>query len=70
MSDNSLWNQIAGSWKQFRGEAQKQWGKLTDDDMEEIRGERTKLVGKIQQQYGIMQEEAERQVDEWASRLR
>ena len=66
MADNNgVWNQIAGNWKQFKGEVRKQWGKLTDDDMEQIRGERDKLVGRIQERYGIAQEEAARQIDEW-----
>lgn len=64
-TEHGLWDQIAGNWKQFRGEVRKQWGKLTDDDMEQIRGERDKLVGKIQERYGIAQEEASRQLDEW-----
>ena len=65
-----LWDQIAGSWKQFRGEARKVWGALTDDDLEEIRGRRDVLAGKLQQRYGIAKEEANRQIDEWANRLK
>jgi uncharacterized protein YjbJ (UPF0337 family) len=42
---------------------------LTEDDLEQIRGEREVLAGKIQQRYGIAKEEATRQVDEWAERL-
>ena len=63
--DRGLWDQIAGNWKQFRGGVRKQWGKLTDDDLEQMRGERDQLVGKIQERYGIAKEEATRQVDEW-----
>lgn len=62
---SGLWDQVAGNWKQFRGEVRKQWGKLTDDDMEQIRGERDKLVGRIQERYGVAKEEASRQLDEW-----
>jgi uncharacterized protein YjbJ (UPF0337 family) len=65
-----VWDQIAGAWKQVRGEAHKQWGKLTDDDLEEARGRRDVLIGKIQQRYGIAKEEANRQIDEWANRLK
>ena len=62
---SGIWDQIAGNWKQFRGEVRKQWGKLTDDDLEQMHGERDKLVGKIQERYGIAKEEAQRQLDEW-----
>lgn len=63
--DRGLWDQIAGNWKQFRGEVRKQWGKLTDDDLEQIRGERDVLVGKIQERYGMAKEDVNRQIDEW-----
>jgi uncharacterized protein YjbJ (UPF0337 family) len=69
MSD-SIWNQIAGNWKQWIGNAQERWGKLTDDDIAEARGDRNQLVGKIQERYGIAQAEAERQVDEWAANIK
>jgi uncharacterized protein YjbJ (UPF0337 family) len=31
---SGIWDELAGKWKQFRGEARKQWGALTDDDLE------------------------------------
>jgi uncharacterized protein YjbJ (UPF0337 family) len=54
--------QIKGQWMQVKGEIKKQWGKLTDDELDRIAGERDKLVGKLQEKYGITKEEAERQV--------
>lgn len=41
-------DEIGGNWKQFKGKAKEQWGKLTDDDMTVIEGKRDQLVGKIQ----------------------
>lgn len=61
------WDQVKGKWKQFKGDAQKQWGKLTNDDFDQIEGDRQKLVGKVQERYGIAKEEAEKQVDDWAN---
>ena len=57
-----------GQWKQLQGEVKKQWGKLTDDHMTQIDGDRTKLVGKIQEAYGVARDEAEKQVTTWESR--
>lgn len=54
-----------GQWKQFKGEIQKKWGELTDDHLTEINGDRTKLIGKIQEAYGLARDEAERQVSDW-----
>ena len=54
---------LKGKWKQVRGDAKKWWGKLTDDDLDQIEGERDKLVGRIQERYGYAREEAEAEVD-------
>jgi uncharacterized protein YjbJ (UPF0337 family) len=64
------WEQIAGKWKQVKGKARKQWGKLTDDELMQIDGNRDVLAGKIQEKYGIAQEEAQQQIDEWAAQLK
>ncbi len=65
-----VWDKISGAWMQFRGEVRKRWGKLTDNDLEQINGQREILLGKLQQAYGIAREEANRQIDEWAQRLK
>ncbi|NDW04834.1 MULTISPECIES: CsbD family protein [Jiella] len=59
------WDQIQGQWKQYKGSAKQQWGKLTDDDMDRIDGNKDILAGRLQEQYGIEKEEAERQIDDW-----
>ena len=56
------WDQIEGNWKQFKGQVKEKWGKLTDDDLEVISGKRDKLIGKLQERYGIVQNEAETQL--------
>ncbi|MBI1391301.1 MAG: CsbD family protein [Alphaproteobacteria bacterium] len=60
-------DQIQGKWEQIKGAARKQWGRLTDDDIVQIEGDRELLVGKIQERYGIAREEAEKQVSDWAN---
>lgn len=57
------WDQVKGNWKQVKGTIKAQWGRLTDDELDEINGEREKLIGKIQERYGIAREEAEKQVE-------
>jgi uncharacterized protein YjbJ (UPF0337 family) len=59
------WDQIEGQWKQFKGSAKQQWGKLTDDDLDVIAGKKDQLLGKLQQRYGIQREEAQKQADQW-----
>ena len=58
-------DEFKGKWNQVKGSVKQQWGKLTDNDLAEIEGESDKLVGKIQERYGIAREEAKRRVDEW-----
>ena len=58
-------DQLKGNWKQLMGDAKKQWGKLTDDDLKQVEGRKDKLVGKIQERYGSSREEAEKQADDW-----
>jgi uncharacterized protein YjbJ (UPF0337 family) len=41
------WNQVQGDWKQFRGKMKEKWGKLTDDELNQIAGKRDTLIGKI-----------------------
>ena len=59
------WDRIEGNWKQFKGSAKEQWGKLTDDQLDVTAGLRDKLVGRIQEAYGITKEESEEQVSIW-----
>jgi uncharacterized protein YjbJ (UPF0337 family) len=59
------WDQAEGKWKQVKGLLKEKWGKLTNDDLDLIAGKRDKLVGKLQERYGIAKEEAEKQSDEW-----
>lgn len=40
---------IKGNWKQFKGKVQEQWGKLTNDDLDVVNGQREQLVGRIQE---------------------
>lgn len=58
------WEQVEGQWKQFSGQVKSTWAKLTDDDLKNLSGKKDDLLGKIQERYGVMKEEAEKQVDE------
>lgn len=56
---------LKGKWKQVRGDVQKAWGKLTDDDLDQIEGDSKKLAGKVQERYGWSKEKAEEEVDKF-----
>lgn len=61
------WDIANGQWKQFRGQVQEQWGKLTNDDLDQIEGKRDQLLGAVQKRYGIARDEAEHQVKKFES---
>lgn len=56
---------LKGKWDQLKGNVRKQWGKLTDDDVDEIQGDAEIMKGKLQERYGRTKEEAQREVDAW-----
>jgi uncharacterized protein YjbJ (UPF0337 family) len=58
-------NVFQGQWQKLKGNLRSKWGKLTDDDVEQIGGNKDKLVGALQERYGYMWDEAHRMVDRY-----
>jgi uncharacterized protein YjbJ (UPF0337 family) len=63
-------DQLKGKWHQIKGEAKVQWGKLTDDDLDQVDGNAEKLVGRIQERYGYAREKAAKEVELFQRRQR
>ena len=59
------WDQVQAQWKQLSGQVRSKWGKLTDDDVTFIGGKKDSFVGKLQERYGLMKDDAERAIDEF-----
>jgi len=59
------WEIFKGNWTQLRGRVRMQWGKLTDDQLDVIEGRREVLLGKLQEAYGVTEDEADRQLRAW-----
>ena len=60
------WTSIQENWGEFRDAASERWSDLTEDDLDDIDGDREELVEKVQDYYGVSRAEAEEQVDAWA----
>jgi len=60
---------IKGKWKQLNGRIKQQWGKLTDDDLTVLEGNREYLAGKVQERYGVTKDIAEQQVRDFEKSL-
>jgi uncharacterized protein YjbJ (UPF0337 family) len=63
------WDRIEGDWKQFTGKVKEKWGKLTDDEITEINGDRERLEGKLQTRYGRDKDRVRKDVDDWLNRM-
>ena len=63
------WDQVEGKWKQMKGSVKQKWGKLTDNELDVIAGNQERLIGKIQERYGVSKEEAAKQIRDWTNTL-
>jgi uncharacterized protein YjbJ (UPF0337 family) len=57
-------NTIKGKWTEIKGEIQKAWGKLTDDELETAKGDMKAISGIIQQRYGEAEENSKTRLHE------
>lgn len=49
-------NILEGKWKTVKGQIRTAWGKLTDDEVEQTKGNVTKIAGLVQERYGEKEE--------------
>jgi len=59
---------MQGNFTQLKGKIKQQWGKLTDDEIDQMEGHADILAGKLQERYGLAREEAERQAKDFCTR--
>jgi uncharacterized protein YjbJ (UPF0337 family) len=69
VKDSIFQDRIQGNWKELRGTVRREWGKLTHDDVEQVKGNAEVLAGLIQERYGVAKAEARKQIEAWAARL-
>jgi uncharacterized protein YjbJ (UPF0337 family) len=62
------WERIQVNWRQYKGSAKQQWGKLSEEQLNGIAGKREYLARRIQEAYGITKEETEKQLFDWQGR--
>lgn len=63
------WDRISGNWEHWKERVRERWGRLTDDHLDGIAGNRSQLAGRIQEVYGLSEDEAERQLRNWQRNL-
>jgi uncharacterized protein YjbJ (UPF0337 family) len=60
---------LEGNWKQLSGRIKELWGRLTDDEIDQIMGRRDVLAGKLQERYGYTRQEAENAIRQFTENL-
>lgn len=58
---------LKGQWKQLRGKIKQQWGELTDDELDQMEGNRDQLAGALQERYGYTKERVQREINDFLS---
>ncbi|QJF49670.1 CsbD family protein [Roseobacter ponti] len=62
------WDEVRNRWNQLKGDVKKTWEKLTDEDIEQIAGDRAELERRLCRYYNIDAGRAREQVDAWKRR--
>lgn len=59
------WDQVAGKWKEMKGQVRQKWADMTDSDFEAIGGKKDQLSGWLQKKYGYGKDQADREIDDF-----
>jgi len=60
---------VKGKWNEFKGEMRKMWGNLTDNDLEQTKGNVKAIGGLLQQKYGQMKDDTRAEFDRLVKRF-
>ena len=63
------WDKLEGSWQELKGAVRQKWGKLTDQDLEQIGGAKDRLVGALKTRYGYEKDKATTEAESWIKTL-
>jgi uncharacterized protein YjbJ (UPF0337 family) len=64
------WNQLRTRWPQMRFQLRHRWGRLTEEDLDVIAGQRDVFIGRVEERYSVVREEAQKRIEEWLRTLR
>jgi uncharacterized protein YjbJ (UPF0337 family) len=59
--------QDEGTWDRIKGKIRETWGDLTDDDVDQARGNFEQFTGRVKEKTGESAEEIQRKFREWTS---
>ncbi len=56
---------LQSKWMELKNQLQKQWSKLTDEDIAHMSGKREELIGVLHQYYGYGRIQADMEISKW-----
>jgi hypothetical protein len=59
------WDEVSRHWNKAQPEIKSRWTKLTATDLDSLGANEARLVAAIEERYGILEEDALSQVNEW-----
>ncbi|MCA0376775.1 MAG: CsbD family protein [Gemmatimonadetes bacterium] len=54
-----------GTWTQMKGKLRERWGKLTDDELDQLEGKWEQVSGLIQKRYGEARERVDQELTDF-----
>ncbi len=63
------WDQLQSKWMQMRGPLRHRWGRLTEEDLDVINGQRDVFISRVQERYSVDKAEAQQRIEEWLRAL-
>ena len=63
-------NLVKGKWKEIKGQIIKSWGKITDDELEQTKGDLKKVAGIVQKKYGETQESVKERLNRFVKNMK
>ena len=58
------WEDMRSNWDRYKVTVREKWSFLSEDEINEIAGDRNRLIEKIEARYGLSRSRAEHWVDE------
>lgn len=55
-------DRLVGKWDRFGSDARRTWDRLTDEELDQIKGNMGQLVGLVQQKYDYTKDQAQQEV--------
>ena len=59
------WNATQERWHMIIGAAKERWNRFSEQELHAIAGKRDALIQKLKEKYGMSQQQAEREADEF-----